>query len=91
VARFWALFDIEASEEQRALKHQGGNKALAGLERGLDGRDWLVGGRYSAADISCYAYTHVAAEGGFELAGYPSVSRWVERVADQPGHIAIDE
>jgi glutathione S-transferase len=89
VARFWAEFSVSASDEQRRLKHEGGHKALAALERGLTGKDWLVGGRYSIADISLYAYTHVAAEGGFDVSGYPSVGPWLERVAAQPGHILI--
>jgi len=90
VARFWALFGIEASDEQRRLKHEGGHKALSALERGLADRSWLAGGRYSIADISLYAYTHVAAEGGFDLDAYPSIRAWLERVAAQPGHIPID-
>jgi glutathione S-transferase len=33
---------------------------------------------------------HVAGEGGFSLAGYPSILTWLDRVAAPPGHIAID-
>ena len=50
-----------------------------------------MGGRYSIADISLYAYTHVADEGGFDLSGYPEISAWVRRVAAEPGHISIDD
>ena len=32
---------------------------------------FLVADRYTIADIALYAYTHVADEGGFDLAGYP--------------------
>jgi glutathione S-transferase len=39
------------------------------------------------ADIALYAYTHVAHEGGFDLHEFPAVLAWLERVADQPGHI----
>ena len=61
------------------------------MERHLADRAFLVGERYSIADISLYAYTHVAHEGGFDLGQYPCDSRrWLERVASQPGHIAID-
>ena len=51
---------------------KGGYAALDAMERHLDGRDFLVGDRYSIADISLYAYTHVAHEGGFDLAPYPA-------------------
>ena len=91
VARFWNLFGIEVSDEQRALKRAGGEQALAALERGLADRAWLVGGAYSIADISLYGYTHVAAEGGFDLEPYPAVRAWLQRVAEQPGHILITD
>jgi glutathione S-transferase len=90
VARFWALFGIEASQEARRSKAEAGAKGLAALERGLTGRDFLVANRYSVADISLYAYTHVAPEGGFALEPYPAINAWLERVASQNGHIPID-
>jgi glutathione S-transferase len=90
VARFFRLFNVTPSEETLAAKHAGGDKALQALERGLTGKTFLVGERYSVADISCYGYTHVAAEGGFDLSPYPSILAWLDRVAAQPGHIAID-
>jgi len=42
------------------------------------------------ADISLYAYTHVAHEGGFILDRFPAIRAWLERVATQPGHVPID-
>lgn len=89
VARFWALFDLEIEEEQRREKLELGHRALAALEQGLSDRAFLVGDRYTIADIALYAYTHVAHEGGFDLAGYPAIRDWLERVAAQPGHIPI--
>jgi glutathione S-transferase len=59
------------------------------MERHLDGRDFLVANRPSLADIALYAYTHVADEGGFDLAPYPAVRRWLDRVAAEPGHVTI--
>jgi glutathione S-transferase len=90
VARFFKLFNVTPSEETLAAKHAGGDKALQALERGLTGKTFLVGERYSVADISLYGYTHVAAEGGFELDAYPAIRAWLQRVAAQPGHITID-
>ncbi len=91
VARFWAIAGIEPSEEQRAEKMNWGNRALAALDGHLRDRQFLVGDRYTTADISLYAYTHVADEGGFEVERYPAIGRWLERVAEQPGHIAITD
>lgn len=89
VARFVRLFQVPASEEFMTGRQIGGRKALQALERGLADREWLVGGRYSIADISLYAYTHVAPEGGFALEPYPAIRAWISRVAAQPGHIPI--
>ena len=60
------------------------------MERHLAGRDWLVGAAMTIADISLYAYTHVAHEGGFDLSGYPAIQAWLGRVAGEPGHVTID-
>jgi glutathione S-transferase len=89
VARFWKLFGIERSPAEVADKVTGGQKALAALERYLAEREYLVGSRYTIADIALYGYTHVAEEGGFSLEGYPAVRAWHDRVAAQPGHIPI--
>lgn len=50
---------------------------------------FLVGERYTIADIALYAYTHVAGEGGFDLSVYPAIAAWLERVASQPRHVPI--
>ena len=60
------------------------------MEAHLATRDWLAGGAFSLADIVLYAYTHVADAGGFDLAQYPAIGRWLRRVAARPGHSAID-
>ncbi len=91
-ARFWiaSLGRSEAELGDRlAEKRRNGHDALAVLERGLEGREFLVGGRYSLADIALYAYTHVAPEGGFSLEAYPAIRAWCTRVAAQPGHVPI--
>ena len=91
VARFLKTYAgaPERWESQRERLLTGGYAALDALERRLDGRDFLVGERYSIADIALYAYTHAAGEGDFELERYPAIRGWLGRVADQPGHVAI--
>ncbi len=66
-----------------------GYNALGVMEGHLKSREWFVGERYSIADIALYAYTHVADEGGFDLANYPAIRRWLERVKSLPRHIPI--
>ena len=68
-----------------------GYDALGVMEGQLKSREWLVGERYSIADIALYAYTHVAGEGGFSLAGYPAIRAWLERVKSQPRYIPITQ
>jgi glutathione S-transferase len=68
---------------------QRGYDALGVMEEQLKSREWFVGEHYSVADIALYAYTHVADEGGFDLAGYPAIRAWLERVKSQPRHIPI--
>ncbi len=92
VARFWLHFvDMTpAQREQLAEKQERGYQALDVMEAHLKDNDYFAGGAYSIADIALYGYTHVAGEGGFDLARYPAVGAWLGRVAAQPGHIAME-
>jgi glutathione S-transferase len=91
VARFLRTYSGEAERHADLIESKlpGGYRALDAMEAWLGSRSYLVGERYSVADISLYAYTHVADEGGFDLKGYPAIARWLERVAAQPGHVPI--
>ncbi len=91
VARFWVSVLRKYDPDRLAEKQKGGYKALDALESHLAGRTYLVGERYTIADIALYAYTHVAPEGGLDLGRYPSIRAWLERVAGQPGHVAITD
>jgi glutathione S-transferase len=91
VARFWAHAGITPDEREHEAKQRGGRAALSALDRHLADAPFLVGDRYTIADIALYAYTHVAGEGGFELDPYPGVQAWLARVATQPGHVAISD
>ena len=53
------------------------------MEEHLTKNDFFVGD-YSIADIALFAYTHVAAEGGFPLDDFPKIRTWIERVKAQP-------
>jgi len=92
VVRFWLAYSGEPERfaDQVPARRKGGYAALDAMERHLEGRDFLVGGRYSIADISLYAYTHVAHEGDFDLTAYPAIRSWLDRVSGQPGHVTID-
>ena len=91
VARFWRIAGIEPPPSELEAKQRGGTAALRAMEGHLTTRQFLVGERYTIADIALYAYTHVAPEGGFELEPYPAIRAWLARVRSQPGHVAITD
>jgi glutathione S-transferase len=81
----------EATPERMAQLLTAGNRAISVMERRLADADWLAGNAFSVADISLYAYTHMAAEGGYDLGQFPGICRWLARIAALPGHITIAE
>jgi glutathione S-transferase len=93
--RFWFGWIGEANlnEFQRAalpIKREAGLAALRLMDDHLAAHEFLVGSRFSVADIALYAYTHTCEEGGYRLADYPAVQAWLVRVAAQPGHVTLD-
>lgn len=68
-----------------------GHQALALLEQHLSAREFMTDHGYGIADIAVFGYTHLAAEGGFDLAAYPAISAWCQRVTRQPGYLPIAE
>ena len=72
-------------------KRKWGEAALAVMEKHLRARRFFVGERYTIADVALYAYTHVAPQGGFDLAPYEAVRAWLARVAAEPRHLAITD
>lgn len=94
--RFWRAFVGEdaLSEAQRgqiAGKQAAGEAALALMADELEARDWLVGAAPSLADICLFAYTHVADEGGFDLARWPAIGRWIARMKALPGFVPLQD
>jgi glutathione S-transferase len=92
VVRFWLKYSgrAEAFADRLEERTAAGYRALEAMERHLAGRDFLVGGSPTLADIALYAYSHVAPEGGFDLTRYPAIEAWLERVAAMPRHVPID-
>jgi glutathione S-transferase len=80
----------EASPARMRQLLDAGNRALEVLEHRLSGADWLAGSAFTVADISLYAYTHMAGQGGYDLAAFPAIGRWISRVSALPGHVPIE-
>ena len=70
-------------------KQTGGHKALAVMEQQLAKSPFFVNGSPTIADISLFAYTHVAYEGGFSLETYPSIRQWISRIEALPNHVEM--
>lgn len=81
----------DATPQRLADTLDRGHAALAVMNERLTGHDWLAGDAVSLADICLYAYTHRAGpRGGFDMARFPAVVAWLDRVAALPGHVTID-
>jgi len=87
VPRFWDAVAPESFPRPADLdlRKASGREALKVMERHLRQRQYFVGERFTIADITLYAYTHVAPEAGFDLEALPALRAWLERVEGQPG------
>ena len=83
------LGEADAHAEQIKANHPRGMAALAVMERHLENRTFFVADRYTIADIALYAYTHVAHQGNYDLAEFPNVRKWINRVSDEPRHVTL--
>lgn len=92
-SRFWISYAGKAEEYKEALeqKQAPGYAALEVMDNHLQAHDFFVSDRYTIADISLFAYTHVAHEGNFDLTNFPAIQAWIRRVELQPQHISISQ
>ena len=68
-----------------------GHAALAVMEARLSRGPFLVGDAITLADLCLYAYTHKAgSRGGFGMERFPSIGRWLDRVAADEGHVPLE-
>jgi glutathione S-transferase len=91
VARYICTM-LPAQHERRGelpRLHERGYQALAVMEQHLARARFFVGDAYSIADIALYAYTHPAADGGFDLQRFPAVRAWIARVESQPRFVPM--
>ncbi len=92
VLRYWHHF-IEMTDDHRAQEAEKKAQGIAALEimnMQLSYTEWLVGNGPTLADLALYAYTHVAHEGGFDLAPYNGIKAWLKRIEALEGYQPID-
>jgi glutathione S-transferase len=79
VCRFQMVYLKKPAAELDPEKVRRGHAALARMEHHLASSRFLAGETFSLADVSLLAYTRLAHEGGFDLAGYAAVRRWISQ------------
>ena len=93
-AYFWLTLVKGGRElQQHALEDwmEEGYRSLRVMENHLKDHRYFAAGRYTVADIALYGYTHLAHECGYDLASFPEVRAWLDRMAAQPGHVRMDQ
>jgi glutathione S-transferase len=88
--RYWTLTGKLPLRPRELVdsKRSASMKALAIMDREFARRRFILGERYSVADISLFAYSHVARDAELPLDDFPNVLGWIERVRAQPRFLA---
>lgn len=86
------LLGYEEIDAERARRDA--HAALRVLDEHLtecefDGQLWLAAGHPTIADIACFPYVALSADGGIDRSGYHQVNRWVRRMRQLPGFIVM--
>lgn len=92
-AYFWlSLIKGGRDLQSHALEDwlENGDRALGVMEKHLAKSSFFVANRFTIADIALYAYTHVATQCDYDLTRFPAVRGWLDRVAAEPGYVAMD-
>src|SRR5688572_32037423 len=91
VARFILYYLPPDSSRRAELPRllERGNQALGVMEQHLQREPFFAAGDYSVADIALFAYTHNAADGGFDMKKYPAINAWLDRVRSQPRFVPL--
>lgn len=87
--RFWVLtgrLDPESPQARQQLRFA--TASIGQAEGHLASRDFFVADRYTVADIALYGYLQVAHEAGVGMDAFPTVGAWLDRVREQPNHVA---
>ena len=77
VCRFQMVYLGKAAAELDTNLVKRGYVALDHLEQQFARTRFLVGESFTLADVALLAYTRVAHEGGFDLARYAGIRRWI--------------
>ena len=87
--RHWRMTGKDANRSAEILesKHQGSLKTLRILDSALQDQPFLAGAEYTIADMSVFAYVHLAHEADLPVQQYVNIMRWIDAVRSQPGFL----
>jgi glutathione S-transferase len=88
IKRYQNMPESRLAEYESKMKP--GYRALDIMEKVLLQTSFLIGENPTIADLSLYAYTHVAHEGGFNLSNYSGINNWLNNIQSLPGYVAMD-
>lgn len=84
--RYWTLTGkLDRFDHDVATARALGNRTLDVLDGELAQRSFMAGAAYTIADMSIFAYGHVAADANFDLSARKNLGAWFDRVRRQPG------
>ena len=86
-ARLYHLFKVTSIDIERAMEKS--EQILKLIDAHLSDRDWLVGDRPTIADIAAFPYIALAPDGQIDLALYPHIVAWINRIKRLPGFIGM--
>jgi glutathione S-transferase len=86
-SRLYYLFGITNINIERA--HQQAVNILTQLDQHLSTRNWLEFDHPTIADIAVFPYVALAPNGKIDLAPYPNVLSWIDRIKQLPGYIPM--
>ncbi|HEY5938161.1 MAG TPA: glutathione S-transferase family protein, partial [Kofleriaceae bacterium] len=80
----WMVFGSKSTPELKAWSRTNAPATLAYVERYLTDREYLVGDRFTVADIYLFWTLLVAPHGGISLDAYPAIKAYVARIQSRP-------
>lgn len=87
IKKFQNMIPSRLGEYQQ--KFDKSKNILSYLDQHLQGKVYILGESVSLADISLYAYTHNAEEGGLDLLPYQNLLNWFKRIESLPNFVGL--
>jgi glutathione S-transferase len=89
--RYWTLTGKDKTRPSELVdaKRELSLKTLKILDDELNENPYLGGEKYTIADMSAFAYTHLSKDAGLPLDDYTNVVKWIDRVKRQEGFLDI--